>query len=156
MMPPTTTVVTNGKLKELILFWIHLLFLLLFVIAFFRYVVASLDGGSGHIVSFELSPRRGCHLFTGKNPTYAQAIIKVFAHNTVYCVSSSSFLLFCAVQEKWKIKNITMVDFNNTALNDWLINTGIWIVEMNGGWCGWKSCQWLSFWYGIAFNRVTQ
>ena len=25
--------------------------------------------------------------YTGKNPTYAQAIIKVFAHNTVYCVS---------------------------------------------------------------------
>jgi hypothetical protein len=27
-------------------------------------------------------------IITGKNPTYAQAIIKVFARNTVYCVSS--------------------------------------------------------------------
>ena len=28
-------------------------------------------------------------LFTGKNPTYAQAIIKVFAHNTRYCVEAA-------------------------------------------------------------------
>ena len=42
-------------------------------------------------------------LYTGKNPTYTQAIIKVFAHNTVYRLKAS-FLLFCAVQVKWKNK----------------------------------------------------
>ena len=31
---------------------------------------------------------------TGKNPTYAQAIIKVFVHNTVHCVK---LLLHCVV-----------------------------------------------------------
>ena len=35
-------------------------------------------------------------IYTGKNYTYAQAKIKVFAHNTVYCVKAASccFLLF--------------------------------------------------------------
>ena len=33
---------------------------------------------------------------------------------------------------------MTMVDINNKVLNDLLIDMGIWIVEMNGWWCGWK------------------
>ena len=39
--------------------------------------------------------------YTGTNPTYAQAKIKLFAHNTVYCVkaSFSYFLLFCLQSE---------------------------------------------------------
>ena len=36
-------------------------------------------------------------LFTGKNPTYAQAKIKLFAHNTVYCVKAA-FSCFCCLR----------------------------------------------------------
>ena len=34
------------------------------------------------------------YINTGKNPTYAQAKIKLFSHNTVYCVKAA-FCWFC-------------------------------------------------------------
>ena len=72
---------------------------------------------SSYIVIVASSSSSSHNINTGKNPTYAQAIIKVFAHNTVYCVKLASccFLLFTS---ELKIKNITMVDFNNKLLND--------------------------------------
>ena len=40
---------------------------------------------------------KNLYIYTGKNPTYAQAKIKLFAHNTVYCVKAA-FCCFCCLR----------------------------------------------------------
>ena len=54
------------------------------------------------------------YFYTGKNPTYAQVNISFSRDNTEYCVKAA----FCCFESSWKIKNITMVDFNNKVLNN--------------------------------------
>jgi len=92
---------------------------------------------------------------TGKNPTYAQAKIS-FSRTTRCTVWKLLFAVFAVYERSWKIKNITMVDFNNKILKLLWIHRSIQVVEITVGWCGWKWCHWLSFLYDIAFNRVTQ
>ena len=58
--------------------------LTLLVLPFFwkkvRMLDSSINTNAFSANNFSISPS------TGKNPTYPQAIIKVFAHNTVHCV----------------------------------------------------------------------
>ena len=68
---------------------------------------------------------------------------------------SCFFLFFCAFQVKWKIKKITTVDFQQKKFLN-MINQYAYVVKMTARIYGRRSCQWFSFSYGTAFNRLTQ
>ena len=92
--------------------------------------------------------RRRFLLFTGKTPFFK----RFWIHPETWLITH--------LETKIKKPRLRRSDDNHcvnwsnkfTVYSAWI---SIRIIGMTGWWCAWKSCQWLSFLFGIAFNTVT-